>query len=303
MAHLTRSLRWLVALALVALSASATAGYPVTLVDELGRTVTLEREPERVISMVPSHTEMVCALSACDKLVGVDSFSNYPEAVLALPRLGGALTGYEGGPDIEAIVALAPDLVLVSEYGELANFLDELGLTVYAGSPQTLADIYAFIEIIGQLLGRSEAAAALNAQIEAELAEIASLVAEAPRPSVYYEIDATPFSVGPNSFIGQLIALAGGQTIVTEAMGDFPMLDPEFVVVQDPEVIILASAPFGESIETLRARPGWQGLSALASGRVFELSEAQTDLANRPGPRIPQVVRLFAQMLHPELID
>jgi iron complex transport system substrate-binding protein len=275
----------------------------VSLVDELGRTVTLAREPERVISMVPSHTEMICALGACEKLVGIDSFSNYPEEILRLPRLGGALTGYEGGPDLEAIVALAPDLVIVSEYGELANFLDELGLTVYAGSPQTIDDIYAFLEILGQLLGRSDAAAALSAQIEDELTQIANLVADAPRPSVYYEIDATPFSVGPHAFIGELIALAGGQTIVTEDMGDFPMLDPEFIVAQDPDVIILASAPFGESAESLRARPGWQGLSALASGRVFELSEAQNDLANRPGPRIPQVVRLFAQMLHPELVD
>lgn len=282
---------------------SYAVSYPLTLTDELGRTVTLEREPERVISMVPSHTEMICALDACEKLIGIDTFSNYPEEVFELPRLGGALTGYDGGPDLEAIVALSPDLVVVSEYGELASFLEELGMTVYAGSPQTIEDIFDYLDIIGQLVNRSDQAAALTAQIESDLDSIAQLVEGATRPSVYYEIDASPFSVGPDSFIGQLIALAGGETIVTAEMGDFPMLDPEFIVAQDPDMIILASAPYGESIETLQARPGWQGLSAIADGRVVELTEAQNDLTARPGPRIADVVRFFAQMFHPDLVD
>lgn len=282
---------------------AAAVSYPLTLTDELGRTITLEREPERVISMVPSHTEMICALDACDKLIGIDTFSNYPEDVLGLPRLGGALTGYDGGPDLEAIVALSPDLVVVSEYGELASFLGELGITTYAGSPQTVEDIFEYLDVIGQLVNRSDQAAALTARIQSDLDGIAQLVEDAPRPSVYYEIDASPFSVGPDAFIGQLIALAGGETIVTAEMGDFPMLDPEFIVAQDPVMIILASAPYGESIETLQARPGWQGLSAIADGRVFELTEAQNDLTARAGPRIAEVVRLFAQMFHPDLVD
>jgi iron complex transport system substrate-binding protein len=282
---------------------ASAVSYPLTLTDELGRTITLEREPERIISMVPSHTEMICALDACDKLIGIDTFSNYPEDVLGLPRLGGALTGYDGGPDLEAIVALSPDLVVVSEYGELASFLEELGITTYAGSPQTVEDIFEYLEVIGQLVNRSDQAAALSAQIESDLDGIAQLVEGATRPSVYYEIDASPFSVGPDSFIGQLIALAGGETIVTAEMGDFPMLDPEFIVAQDPDMIILASAPYGESIETLQARPGWQGLSAIIDGRVIELTEAQNDLTARPGPRIADVVRFFAQMFHPDLVD
>ena len=121
--------------------------------------------------------------------------------------------------------------------------------------------------------------------------------------SVYYEIDATPYSVGPDSFIGVLISKAGGANIVEADMGEFPQLDPEFVVAANPEAIILGSAPAGESVETLAERPGWGELQAVTSGRVLELTSEQDDAASRPGPRITQAVRLFANFLHPELID
>jgi iron complex transport system substrate-binding protein len=283
---------------------SATAQtYPITLTDKLDRTVTLEAEPERVISMLPSHTETICALDACDKLVGVDDFSNYPEQVNGLPKLGGGLTGYDGGPDVEAIVALEPDLVLVSEYGELAQLLEQAGLTVYAGSPTTYEDTFTYFDIIGQLVNKEIEAALLADKVQKDIDAVAQLVAGAEPVSVYYEIDATPYSVGPNSFIGVLLAKAGGQTIVTAEQGDFPQLDPEFVISSDPQVIILSDAPSGESLETLQARPGWETLQAITNNKVFALTNEQNDVVNRPGPRIAEVVRLFAQMLHPDLVD
>ena len=275
--------------------------YPLTLTDELGREVTLQREPERVVSMLPSHTETLCALNACDKLIGVDTFSNYPEQVNVLPKLGGGLTGVEGGPDVEAIVALEPDLVLVSEYGELAQLLEEAGLTVYSGSPQTVEETFAFFDVVGEMVDREAQAALLSGRVQGEIEAIAALTSRLPVKTVYYEIDPTPYSVGPESFIGVLLAKAGGETISPAELGDFPQLDPEFVVAADPEVIILSDAPAGESAATLAARPGWAELSALTSGQVYGLSDVQNDFVNRPGPRMADTVRLFASFLHPGL--
>ncbi len=277
--------------------------YPFTITDEMNRTITLEAEPERIISMLPSHTETLCAIDACNTLVGVDDFSNYPEQVSGLPKLGGGLTGYDGGPDVEAIIALEPDLVLVSEYGELAQLLEQAGLTVYAGSPQSYEDTFTFFDIMGQLINKEIEATLLTEKVQKEIDGIAKLVSSTEPVSVYYEIDTTPYSVGPTSFIGVLLAKAGGQTIVSADQGDFPQLDPEFIISSNPEVIILSSAPSGESLETLQARAGWENLQAITSNKVYGLTNEQNDVANRPGPRLAEVVRLFAQMLHPDLVD
>lgn len=298
--------RWtlplLLSLSLFGALAHATR-YPLTVTDELGRSLALAAEPERIISMIPSHTETLCALDACQKLIGVDSFSDYPAEVLDLPRLGSGLTGMGDGPDLEAIVALEPDLVLVSEFGELAAQLEQAGLTVYAGSPQTLEDTYRFFEVLGELVNREAEAAVLAGRVQGEIAAVEVLTAGAEKPTVYYELDATPYSVGPQSFIGVLLEKAGGENIVDASLGEFPQLDPEYVVAADPEVIVLADAPYGESAESLAARSGWGSLRALATGRVYELSEAQANLAGRPGPRVAEVVRLFASFLHPDLLD
>ena len=279
------------------------ATYPLTITDELGRTITIEAEPERIISMLPSHTETLCAINACDLLIGVDDYSNYPEQAASLPKLGGGLTGYDGGPDVEAIVALEPDLVLVSEYGELAQLLEQAGITVYAGSPQTFEDTFIFFEILGQLSNREIESTLLTEKVQADIQTIVNLVASAEKPNVYYEIDATPYSIGPSSYIGVLIDKAGGKTIVTEEQGDFPQLDPEFIVASDPDVIVLADAAYGESIETLQARAGFENLRAIIENRVYGLSQEQNDLTSNPGPRLAEVVRLFASMFHPDLID
>ncbi len=277
------------------LSITFATTYPLTLTDELGVEVTLPAEPTRVVSMLPSHTETLCALEACGTLVGVDRYSDFPAQVKSLPTLGGSLEE----ANIEAIVALEPDLVLVSEYGELAGTLRDLGLNVYAGSPQTVQDTFAFFEILGELLDREAQAQALVADTRLELQEVERRTQGLDAPSVYYEIDATPYSVGPESFIGTLIQKAGGDNVVTAEQGDFPQLEPEYIVAANPEIVILGNAPSGESMETLAARPGFGSLSAMRSGRVVELTEEQVNIMNRPGPRIAEATRLLASILHP----
>ena len=273
---------------------AAATEYPVTVIDDLGREVTLDRAPTRVVTMIPSHTETVCAIAGCGLLVGVDQFSNYPAEVADLPTLGSGFS-----PNIEAIVALEPDLVLVDEYSGLAEALAPFDIPVFAGTPQTLAETYALFTTIGLLLDAEDSAALVAGRVQGQIAGVAERVAGVSKPSVYYELDATPYSVGPESFLGQMIAAAGGDNIVPAELGDFPQLDPEFVVDQDPEIVLLADAPYGESLITLRQRPGWSSIDAVADGDVIEMTQAEVDLLNRAGPRLGEAVLLLARWLHP----
>lgn len=272
----------------------AHAAWPVTVVDDLGRDVTLATAPLRIVSLVPSHTETVCALAACDRLVGRDTWSDFPSAVVALPDLGSAFA-----PDLEAIVALRPDLVLVDEYSGAAEALAPLGLVVYAGTPQRLEELFATVERFGWLLGARTEAAVLAGRLRGELDGVAAVVADLPGPSVFYEVDPSPYSVGPASFIGTLIGLAGGRNVVPDGLGDFPLIDPEFVVAADPQVIVLADAPYGVDAAAVAARPGWGAIAAVRDGRVVELSQEQSDVMSRAGPRVGEALRLLAGILHP----
>lgn len=266
--------------------------YPLTVTDDLGQTVTLAAEPQRVVAMIPSHTETLCALEACDKLVGVDDHSDYPPRVQDLPKLGDAFA-----PNLEAIIALEPDLVLAEEYSDLAQALRQAGVPVYAGSAQTYDEVFEEFEALGALVGRETEAAVLAGRVRGGVEAIAARAGQLPPTSVYYEIDPTPYSVGPNSFIGVLLTKAGGANIVPAELGDFPQLEPEFVVAADPEVIIVSD----RDAAALPARPGWAGVRAVREGRVVPTTEALGDAISRPGPRLVDAVRFFAQALHPEV--
>ncbi|HEX7039681.1 MAG TPA: ABC transporter substrate-binding protein [Trueperaceae bacterium] len=265
------------------------------VVDDLGREVALDAPPARVVSMLPSHTESVCALGACDLLVGIDNNTDL-EGLGDLPRLGDPFA-----PDVEAIVALEPDLVLVDEYSGMHASLEELGIPTYAGSPQTVEETYAFLATLGRLLGREDEAAELVESVQGELAEVGEALRGVDRPTVFVEVDPTPYSAGPGSYLDELLTLAGGENVVPASLGPFPQVDPEFVVLEDPEVVLLLDAPFGVTAAQVGERPGWGDLSAVTGGRVYELTDEQADALSRPGPRLGEAVRLLARLLHPEL--
>lgn len=276
----------------IAVSGFGTAVAQGPVVDDVGREVQLERPAQRVVAMVPTHTEKVCAVGACDRLVGVDTFSNYPSEVQALPDLGSAFEA-----DVEAIVALEPDLVLTDEYSGLHEALAPLGIATYVGTPQTVDEVAEVLREVGSLLGREAAA---EAQVEAmrdAIDTVAARVEGAARPRVFVELDATPYTVGPTSYLGTLLDLAGGANVVPADRGAFPLVDPEFVVDADPEVILLLDAPSGESAATLAARPGWGAIDAVAEGGVVPLTQAQVDLLTRAGPRLPEALTLLADLL------
>ena len=272
----------------------AVGASPVAVVDDLGRDVRLAAPAARVVSLVPSHTETVCALGACDRLVGRDTWSDHPSSVLALPAVGSAFA-----PDLEAIVALRPDLVLVDEYSGAHEVLERLGLVVYAGTPQRLDEVFEVIERLGTLLGADTQAAVLGGRLRGELAGVAAVVAGRARPTVFYEIDPSPYSVGPAGYLGALIALAGADNVVAAGLGDFPLIDPEYVGAADPQVIVLADAPYGVDLAALRARPGWAGIAAVRSGRVIEVTAEQGDVLSRAGPRLGEAALLLARWFHP----
>ncbi len=264
-----------------------------TVVDDLGREVTLTAPPAAVVSLLPSHTETLCALGACDLIVGIDRHTNVAE-LDDLPRLGDPFA-----PDLEAIVALEPDLVLVDEYSGLHAALEDLGLTVFAGSPQTVDETYAYFATLGDLLGKDAEAEALVQRLMAEVEEVVAAVSGVDRPTVFIEIDPTPFTVGPGSYVHELLTFAGGENVVPATLGQFPQVDPEFVVAADPDVILLLDAPFGVTAQSVTERPGWAGVAAARTGRVIELSQEAADAISRAGPRLAEAVRALAELLHP----
>ncbi|UBV42938.1 ABC transporter substrate-binding protein [Deinococcus taeanensis] len=282
----------LTALAAVTLSGVAGATtYPLTFTDDLGRKVTLKAEPKRIVSVLPSTTETLCAIGACDRLIGVDEYSDYPQQVTKLPKVGGLYN-----PNIEAMVALKPDLVLVSKYGKLAEPLSQAGITVIAVNPETYDEVFSRTLLLGRIVNREAQAKALVTKLKSDIARVEILTKNAVRkPTAYFEIDPTPYSIGPNSFMGVLLTKAGARNIIPVSMGDFPKVDPEFIVKANPQLIL------GVDATTAGARPGWASISALKTGRVVTIPSELNTILGRPGPRLAQALLGLARLVHPEL--
>jgi len=288
--------RWLVALWFLGLAIATS--YPLTVQDDLGRTVVLPEAPKRVVVMLPSATETLCAIGACDLIVATDDYSNWPALVKSLPKVGGLYN-----PNIERILSFKPDLVIASKYGKLADTLSRAGIPTYAVKTETFEDIFKTARALGRLVDREAEAEALVARIQAEVYRLESLAAKAKdRPTLYYEIDPTPYTVGPKSFIGALIAKARAKNIIPASLGLFPKISPELVVEKNPAVIVLGDAPYGVTREKIEARPGWSGIQAVQDGRVCELIKEETDVVHRPGPRVAQGLEVLIRCVHPEVL-
>jgi len=278
-------------------SLALATSYPLTVKDDLGRSVTIASEPRRIVVMLPSATEMLCSIGACDSIVATDDYSNWPAAAAEKPKAGGLYN-----PNVELIASFEPDLVITSKYGKLTEALAKLGITTYAVNAQTYGDIFRTARNLGELVNREAAAETLIARVNQEVYALETLAARAAaRPTVYYEIDATPYTAGPGSFIGEMIARARGVNIVPAELGLFPKISPELVVEKDPEVIVLGDAPHGVTAAKIAGRPGWAELRAIKSGRVCELTKEQTDVLHRPGPRVAKGLAVLIRCLHPEL--
>ncbi|OJV50125.1 MAG: ABC transporter substrate-binding protein [Burkholderiales bacterium 68-10] len=268
---------------LLLLGAAARAAGEI--VDDAGQRTRLDAAPARVVSLLPSLTETVCALGACERLVGVDRYSNWPASVQKLPQLGGGLD-----PNIEAVVAARPDVVLIGTSSRAAVRLRALGLKVVALEPRTRADQRRVTRLLGRLL-RVDGADALVQRIDDGVAAAAAALPGAARGRrVYYEVDAAPHAAGRGTFIDELLQALGLVNIIDAGLGPYPRINPELVVRADPDLVMVSQQGAAE----LARRPGWARLRALRGGHVCEFDAAQRDILVRPGPRMPEAARLMA---------
>jgi iron complex transport system substrate-binding protein len=284
--------RFVVRLGLLALLgtglAMATAA-PVQVTDDRDRVLTLAAPPQRIVSLLPSLTETVCELQACDRLVGTDRFSNWPAAVRALPKLGGLEDS-----QIERIVSLKPDLVLAAVSARAIERLEALGLPVLALEPRNGAQTRRVIERVALALGEPAAGMALVARVEARVAAAAARVPSALRGrTVYFEVAANPYAAGEASFVGELLARLHLVNIVPASMGPFPQLNPEFVLRAQPAVVMATAAAVAE----MPGRPGWKSLPALQRGQVCGFDVDIYDTLVRPGPRLGDAADAIADCL------
>jgi iron complex transport system substrate-binding protein len=285
-------------------TAMPAAPATITLTDTLEREVELPAEPPaRIISLAPSATEILFAIGAGDRVVGVDDFSTFPAETAGLPTLGSF------SPDLERIVALEPDLVVGSTItsSELIEQIEALDIAVFIVGSFDVRGVADSIRLLGEAVGATEAAEEVAADLTARIEAVVAAVAGRERPLVFHELDASdpsrPYTVGPGNFIHDLITLAGGENVFGDADTPFPQVGLEDVIARDPEVIILADAPFGTTIESVEARAGWDGVSAVVNGAFLEVTQELSDQISRPGPRIADGLEAVARFLHPEAFE
>ena len=272
-------------------AANATAQPAAVSVDDLGQALAQPTAPARVISLLPSLTETVCALGACERLVGVDRYSDWPaKPVALLPKVGGGLD-----PNIEAIVALRPDVVLLSADRRTVQRLHRLGVRTVALEPRNLADVQRTLYSVAQVLQLPSATAMRTwQQLHSGIQEAAASVPKAARGArVYFEVNSGPFAAAPDSFIGELLAQLQVDNVVPSGRGPFPRLSPEFVVRAQPDVIVMGRY----SQQSGGGYPGWETLRAVQQQRVCQLSAAQSSLVVRPGPRMDEAAHIMATCL------
>jgi iron complex transport system substrate-binding protein len=261
------------------------------LTDDRGVTVTLAQSPQRIVSLLPSLTESVCAMAQCQRLVGVDRYSNYPASVRRLPVLGGGLD-----PNIEGIVALRPDVVLLATSSRASQRLESLGIKVVALEPKSHADVRRVLQKIGVLLDIPEALGAerLWRVIDTSVSAAAqSLSPKARNVRVYFEVNRGPYAAGESSFIGETLTRLGVKNVVPASLGPFPRLNPEFVVRANPDVIMVGS----RSMQAMASYPGWGSIKAVREQRICVFGVDEAEVVVRPGPRMAEAARLMAKCL------
>jgi iron complex transport system substrate-binding protein len=266
----------------------------------MGRVVSLDKVPQRIVSHVPAITETLFALDLGDKVVGVSDFCDYPEEAKSKPSVGNYWN-----PSIENIVALNPDLVLTDGHSENIKQLDSLGIKYLVIDPKDINSIFNDIELLGKVAGIESRARKLINDMKEHVAHVEGLVKGAPKVRAFYIIDATelnnPWTAGPGSMVDSLITMAGGENTAEKATGPWIQLSIEQIVSADPEVIILP-AKHGTAFtspDVLKGHPAWREITAVKQNRIYLIDG---DLIERYGPRIVQGLEEMAKIIHPELV-
>ncbi|WP_406622601.1 ABC transporter substrate-binding protein [Acidovorax sp. SDU_ACID1] len=269
----------------------AGAAQAITITDDRGRQLHFDEPPRRIVSLLPSLTESVCELQHCDRIVGVDRYSNWPASIQRLPQVGGGLD-----PNIEVVVALRPDVVLLSVSSRVSDRLEALGVKVAALEPKSHADVRRVLRVVGDLLAvpHAQGADRVWRVIDAAVQAAAQSLPERARGTrVYFEVSRGPYAAGASSFIGETLVRLGVRNVVPPELGPFPRLNPEFVLRARPDVIMVAN----RSMQPMVLYPGWQNMAAVKEGRMCEFGPEVSDVVVRPGPRMAEAARIMAGCL------
>jgi iron complex transport system substrate-binding protein len=289
----------LLALAVLMSSLIAAATCDARLVkDQLGREVMVPEDPARVVSLAPSITEIVFALGKGERLKGVTQHCDFPVEAQALPKVGSYVH-----PDLERIVALQPDLCIATRDGnpqDLVTRLEALKIPVYVVNPKNLDTVLDTLLEIGRLLNASQSAGDLASDLRARIERVKSRVTGAEqRPRVFFQIGIVPIvSAGSGTFIDELITTAGGHNLA-EGPSPYPRFSREQVLALQPEVIIITSMTRGQAFEPVKAEWNeWESLPAVRHQRIFIVD---SNLFDRPTPRLIEGLEILARLIHPEL--
>ena len=272
---------------------------PRTFVDDMGRKLFLAKHPTRIISLAPSITEMLFAIGLNDEIVGVTEFCDYPPQALEKPKVGYAQ------PNLESVVALQPDLVLAPKSFmrvDLLKKLEQLKIPTFIFDPHTVKEIMGHIQLLGRMVGRSQEANKEVARLRKEISTLSQRLDGRPRPSMLYVLNSDPLiTVGPGSFIHRLIELAGGRNAAEQASAPYPRLNIEEVLRQNPDILVFPVGRFEGIPQAEQDRwKRWDTLAAVKHDRLFQV---QSDLLNRPGPRVVEGLKLLVKILHPEVLQ
>lgn len=269
---------------------------PRTFVDDAGRKLYVAKVPTRVVSLAPSITEMLFALGLDEQIVGVTEFCDFPAAAAGKPKIGYA------NPNLESLVALRPDMIVAPSEFHRANVLaklDELKIPVFLLEATSLENIFSHIHQLGRIFDRSTTAHAMTQSMRQRMAEISGRAEHLPRTRVLYVINSQPLiTVGPGSYIHQMIGLVGGINIASGASTAYPRLTIETVLKEDPEILIF---PRG-SVETVprSEQEAWRRWTTLTAVQQNRLREVSANALNRPGPRVMEGLEELARVIHPE---
>jgi len=278
-------------------SPSVTASpFPASLTDFQSRSVTVPARPDRLVSIGPSITAFLFALGAGPRVVGVDDFSDEPAEAATREHVGGIKVNFE------KVVALKPDLVFTVKFSDgTIEKLQSASLNVLVVDPQNVSDVAKTATLLGKAVGADGEALARSIQQRVDAVKTKTATV-ATRPRVYHEIDASDpakiFTVGPGSYINDLIDIAGGVNIAARAASAYPQLSAEEILRSDPEIIVLAADAYSAKPSDVAARQGWSVIAAVKNGRVLSI---EPNLINRPGPRVGEAAEAYAKLVHPEL--
>ncbi len=279
-------------------AAGSAAAYPLTLTDDEGTAVTLKAAPAKIASLTPATTEILFALGVGDRVVGkVEDFTPYPPEVTKVPDVAKF-----GSVDVEQIVALGADVVIAG--GNSFNPPDKivqlrrLGVPVLVEYAPDIAGVLKDIELTGDAVGKPTEARDLTASMRAAFDQVQAATTDTPKPRVFYELDATQkiYTAADNSFLAEMITLAGGDPITTGSTTNFE-IPLEKLVTADPELILLGDAAYGATADTVAKRNGWTGMTAVKNGAIVAVDDV---LVSRPGPRLVDGLRALALAIHPD---